>query len=203
MIKSLAIRATSMMSRGLTIALILMILPITALGQETGSSEATAIAVAYGEIAADAKFDTLAADNSELDAEALERVKQELANRGHGVDQEAPLVMLVDMILVRAEGQDQKVEVPRTGTEAPIGEGDNVFSSERSTLLNRLEVPRSGHLLRLDVSVYDRKSGLYLWRGQIFRDGLDVQIEAAAERMVPALLGHLGQTLEETKIPLE
>ncbi len=174
-----------------------------AMAQESPDGIGLASAIAYGEIPAGAEFDTLAADSSDLDAEALQRVNRELANRGHGASRDAALVMLVDMTLIRAEGQDERTLVPRTGTEAPLGEGDNLFSSERSTLLNQREIPRSGHLLRLDIAVYERKSGLYLWRGRVSRDGLDVKVEQAAQRMVSTLLEHLGETLAESEISLQ
>jgi hypothetical protein len=189
--------------KGIVAGLLLAIWATQTFAQDANSRDATASAIAYGEIAPGAAFDTLAQDDTELDANALERVNAVLAQKGHGVSREAELVMVVDMTLIRAEGQDVRTEVPRTGTDAPLGKGDNLFSSERSTMLNRREVPRSGHLLRLEVSVYERKSGLYLWRGQISRDGLDVTVEQAQAMMVPTLLEHLGRTLGETSVPLQ
>jgi len=185
-------------------ALVLVISPWSAVAQDPSNvGYGSVSAIAYGELAPGTPFDTLAAEDTDLDANALQRVNQELSERGYGISRDATLVMIVDMTLVRAEGQDDRIEVPRSGTDAPLGKGDNLYSTERSTILNYREAPRSGHLLRLDISVYDRKTGLYLWRGQISRDGLDVKVEQAEERMVPVLLEHLGRTQQAEDVPLQ
>jgi hypothetical protein len=59
-----------------------------------------------------------------------------------------------------------------------------------------------GHLMRISYEVYDRKSGLYVWRGQIERDSIEVGPDASLQQMIPALLQHFGTSLPQTEVPL-
>ncbi len=84
----------------------------------------------------------------------------------------------------------------------PLTQG-NFFDNTRGAFLSPAEPQRGGHLLRVSLSVYDRKSGLYVWRGQIERDSLDVDIDSSMQQMIPALLAHFGETLPPTAVPLK
>jgi hypothetical protein len=81
--------------------------------------------------------------------------------------------------------------------------GVNFFDNTRGAFLSPAEPQRGGHLLRVTLSVYDRKSGLYVWRGQVERDSLEVNVDSSIQQMVPALLAHFGEALTPTAIPLK
>jgi hypothetical protein len=69
--------------------------------------------------------------------------------------------------------------------------------------LTPAEPQQGGHLLRVSLSVDDRKSGLYVWGGQVERDRLNVDGDSSMQQMVPALLAHFGQSLPQTEVPLK
>ena len=96
---------------------------------------------------------------------------------------------------------DQYTNYDQSQSGEPLTRG-NLFSSENGALLSPAQPKTGGHLLRVSYEVYSRQNGLYVWRGQIERDSLGVGPDASLEQMIPALLAHLGATLEKTEIPL-
>lgn len=174
----------------------LILAPISAIAQEAPAPNVgIANATSYTAIPEGANFDTVAAQDDGLNSTALQLVKDKLVELGHGTDPAAPLVMMVQTDLVRAIDQDVRADQPAAKR--------NVFSSDDNALLSRKPVPRSGHLLRLSLAVYDRQSGLYVWRGDIARDGVEVNVDRAMSRMVPALLAQLGKSAANMEVPLE
>ena len=131
------------------------------------------------------------------------------------MSRDADYVVDVAAVLVRGVGQDAERLSPIQGStrgdeytnsdksqsDQPLTQG-NLFSSTQGALFNPQEQQRGGHLLRVSLSVYDRKSGLYVWRGQIERDSVEVDAKSSLEQMVPALLNHFGQGLPPTEVPL-
>ena len=84
-----------------------------------------------------------------------------------------------------------------------IRDRGNFFDNTRGAFLSPAEPQRGGHLLRVTLSVYDRKSGLYVWRGQIERDSVEVNVDSSIQQMVPALLAHFGEALPPTAVALK
>lgn len=153
-------------------------------------------AVAYGPIAAGSQFETQMNNDTELDQEALDLVNQALVGRGYGVDSAAPLVMVVETNLVRGQKQDD-----------PLGQAyaDNngakvqarLFSSNGNSILNPQQpIGPSDRLYRISLSVYNRASGLYIWRGSIMRNDPDLDVNKASNEMVAALIATLGRTVK-------
>lgn len=188
--------------------------------EEEASLDATAVAIAsattYTPIAAGAALDVSAAADTELAGDAVELTSGILKQNGYTISREAPYALDVIAVLVRGVGQEQ--DVPRTtqgsvrgdeytnvensSGDDPLTQG-NFFDNTRGAFLSPAEPQRGGHLLRVSLAVYDRKSGLYVWRGQIERDSLQVDIDSSMQQMVPALLAHFGQSLPPTPVPLK
>lgn len=153
-------------------------------------------AVAYAPIAAGAQFETQMNNDTELDQEALDLVNRALVGRGYGVDSAAPLVMVVETNLVRGQKQDD-----------PLGQAyaDNngakvqarLFSSNGNSLLNPQQpIGSADRLYRISLSVYNRATGLYIWRGSVMRNDPDLDVNKASNEMVSALIATLGRTVK-------
>lgn len=202
------------------VALLLGQATLTA-AQDSGqaSLDAATIAIAsatsYTPIPDGSPLDVVAAADSELATDATELTTITLKQQGYSVSREAPYVVDVAAVLVRGVGQDQESALPTQGStrgdqytnaeesaaDEPLTAG-NLFSTEQGALLTPAQPRRGGHLLRISLSVYDRKSGLYVWRGQIERDSLEVDSDSSLRQMVPALLAHFGEALPPTEVPL-
>lgn len=181
-----------------------------------GNAVAIASATTYVPIPAGAAFDVSSAVNSELASDAVELTSGTLKQQGYTISRDAPYALDVAAVLVRGIGQEQNVPRATQGTVRgdvysnaeesaaadPLTQG-NFFDNTRGAFLSPAEPQRGGHLLRVSLAVYDRKSGLYVWRGQVERDSLEVDIDSSMQQMVPALLAHFGKSLPPTAIPLK
>jgi hypothetical protein len=181
-----------------------------------GRAIAIASATTYAPIPAGAALDVSTADSSELASNAVELTSGNLKQNGFTIARDAPYALDVTAVLVRGVGQEQNVPRANQGTTRGDGytnpentvPGDsltqgNFFDNTRGAFLSPAEPQRGGHLLRVTLSVYDRKSGLYVWRGQVQRDSLEVDVDSSVQQMVPALLAHFGEALPPTAIPLK
>ena len=181
-----------------------------------GNAVAIASATTYKPIPAGAALDVSSADSSELASNAVELTSGTLKQNGYAISRDAPYALDVTAVLVRGVGQEQNK--PRANQGSTRGDGytnpentapgdsltqGNFFDNTRGAFLSPAEPQRGGHLLRVTLSVYDRKSGLYVWRGQVERDSLEVDADSSVQQMVPALLAHFGQALPATAIPLK
>jgi hypothetical protein len=181
-----------------------------------GRAVAIASATTYSPIPAGAALDVSTAASSELASNAVELTSGNLKQNGFTISRDAPYALDVTAVLVRGVGQEQNVPRANQGTTRGDGytnpentvPGDsltqgNFFDNTRGAFLSPAEPQRGGHLLRVTLSVYDRKSGLYVWRGQVQRDSLEVDVDSSMQQMVPALLAYFGEALPPTAIPLK
>jgi hypothetical protein len=181
-----------------------------------GVAVAVASATSYSPVPAGAALDVSTADSSEVSSDAVELASGTLKQSGYAISRDAPYALDVTTVLVRGVGQEQNVPRVTQGTVRGDGytnpenttPGDsltqgNFFDNTRGALLSPAEPQRGGHLLRVTLSVYDRKSGLYVWRGQVERDSLEVDVDSSIKQMLPALLAHFGETLAPTAIALK
>jgi len=187
----------------------------TAAQEDGPAAIAVASAVSYAPIPADAALDIVPATDTELANDALDLTIQALAGRGHANSREAGYVLSVDAVLLRGIGQDaglprtqegskrgdQYTNADKSPSEDPLTAG-NLFNSESGAFLSPAQPRTGGHLLRVSYEAYDRKSGLYVWRGQIERDSIGVGADASLQQMIPALLEHFGSTLPQIEVPL-
>ncbi len=156
----------------------------------------TVQAVAYSPIAEGAAFTLQANDNTALTDDTLRRVSDAVTQAGYRLEPKADLVMSVETQLVRGVRQDTPVgELSATNNEA-IVQG-KLYSSTQNSLLNpQRPITSTEGIFRITVSVYDRTSGLYVWRGTVDRSDSSMDINLASDDMVPALIGYLGKTVK-------
>jgi len=181
-----------------------------------GNAVAIVSATTYTPIPAGAALDVSSADRSQLASNAVELTSGTLKQGGYTISRDAPYALDVTAVLIRGVGQEQNV--PRANQGSTRGDGytnpentapgdsltqGNFFDNTRGAFLSPAEPQRGGHLLRVTLSVYDRKSGLYMWRGQVERDSLEVAIDSSMQQMVPALLAHFGEALPPTAVALK
>lgn len=181
-----------------------------------GNAVAVSSAISYTPIPAGAALDVSSADSSQLASNAIELTSATLKQSGYTISRDAPFALDVTAALVRGVGQEQNV--PRANQGSTRGDGytnpenaapgdsltqGNFFDNTRGAFLSPAEPQRGGHLLRVTLSVYDRKSGLYVWRGQVERDSIEVAVDSSMQQMVPALLAHFGESLPPTAVPLK
>jgi hypothetical protein len=176
---------------------------------------AIASATSYRPVPAGAALDVSTAMSSELASDAVDLTSGALQEHGYTISRDAPYALDVTAVLVRGIGQEQNAPRANQGSvrgdaysnseesaaNDPLTQG-NFYDNTRGAFLSPVEVQRGGHLLRVSLSVYDRQSGLYVWRGQVERDSLEVDVDSSMRQMVPALLAHFGQALPPTEVPL-
>lgn len=152
-------------------------------------------ATAYGPIPPGARFETQVNDDSELNQEALERVNAELTGRGYGVAGDAGLVMVIEANLVRGQKQDDplgQAHADNNGAEVQA----RLFSSTQNSLLNpKPTVGSADRIFRINLSVYDRANGLYVWRGSATRNNPDVDVSQASNEMIAELIRAVGKSV--------
>jgi hypothetical protein len=158
----------------------------------------------YQPIAAGSGFDTVVQDptnldNSSLDNTILDRVNRELVARGYHVDHNAAMVMLVDGDLVRGTSKDAVVDKIKGIGQQDDHQG-NVFSTNGNTLLTQAVPDNHPNTFRINLSIYDRGTGTYLWRGSMERGTSDLTPDKATDHMVPPLVGVIGQSAQNRSI---
>ena len=110
--------------------------------------------------------------------------------------------MLIETNLVRSEaldnplGQDSR---PVAGKDHVQVEGQvkaQLFSSTQNSLLNpQRPISSADRVYRLNLAVYDRQTGLYVWRGSATRSDPNIDIPQATSEMTAALVAALGKSL--------
>jgi hypothetical protein len=160
------------------------------------SSGAGIQAVDYAPIPAGAAFELQTNDDDELTQEALTRTNDELANRGYAAHDGAPLVMVIETDLVRGQKQDD----PLGQVHADNGEAKmqaRLFSTSQNSLLNpQRPIGTADRIYRINVSVYDRQTGLYVWRASAMRNDPNLDVSQATNEMVNALVGAVGKSVQ-------
>lgn len=150
-------------------------------------------AVGYAPIPAGSTFEIQADD--ELSQEAADRVRDELANRGYATQDQASLVMVIESDLVRGLKQDDPLgQVHADNDEAAVQA--RLFSTSQNSLLNPQQpIGSAERTYRINLSVYDRQTGLYVWRGTATRSDPNLEVAQANNEMIGALIASVGQTV--------
>ena len=153
-------------------------------------------AVDYAPIPAGSVFEVQANDDGQLTQDAVDRVQAELATHGYAAQDTAPLVMVIETNLVRGERQDDPLgQLHADNNEASVQA--RLFSTNQNSLLNpQRPIGSADRIYRINVSVYDRKSGLYVWRGSATRNDPNMDVSQASDEMIAALIGAVGKTVQ-------
>ena len=149
----------------------------------------------YAPIPAGTAFELQANDDNELTQEAVTRVKDELANHGYAAQDGAQLVMQVETNLVRGERQDDPLgQVHADNDDAAVQA--RLFSTSQNSLLNpQRPIGSPDRTYRISLAVYDRKNGLYVWRGSAMRNDPNLDVTQASNEMIAALIGAIGKSV--------
>jgi hypothetical protein len=150
-------------------------------------------AIDYAPIPAGAAFDVQADDD--LSQDAIERVQSELVNHGYAAQDQGALVMVIETDLVRGDKQDDPFgQVHANNDEAAVQA--RLFSTSQNSLLNPQQpIGSADRTYRINVSIYDRQSGLYVWRGSAMRSDPNLDLTQASNEMISALIGAVGKTI--------
>jgi hypothetical protein len=150
-------------------------------------------AVDYAPIPAGSAFEVQADDA--LSQDAVERVQAELANHGYAAADQASLVMVLESDLIRAERQDDPLgQVHADNDEAQVQA--RLFSTTQNSLLNPQQpIGSADRAYRINISIYDRNTGLYVWRGSAMRNDPNLDVVQAGNEMIGALIGAIGKTV--------
>jgi hypothetical protein len=155
--------------------------------------------VDYAPIPAGSIFEVQADD--ELSQDAIERVQAELANHGYGSQDQASLVMVIDTDLVRGEKQDDPFGQVRANNDEAEMQA-RLFSTSQNSLLNPQQpIGSAERTYRINVSIYDRNTGLYVWRGTAMRNDPNLDVDQASNEMISALIGSVGKTVAPAPQP--
>jgi hypothetical protein len=150
-------------------------------------------AVDYAPIPAGSIFELQADDD--LSQDAVERVRSELANHGYAAQEQASLVMVIETDLIRGQKQDDPFgQVRANNNEAEVNA--RLFSTSQNSLLNPQQpIGSADRTYRINVSIYDRNTGLYVWRGTAMRSDPNLDVGQASNEMISALVGAVGKTV--------
>lgn len=194
----------ALLSLPLAAALAFAALPATSLAQtdEKVVSSAVINAVAYQPIPPGAVLETQPETQSQMDEDAWRMVDGDLGGRGYTIGSEGNLVLTVATQLTSRISADQSVgEVNAKKTDP---KNAALFSTEGNTLLNpRDPVNTTDRTFRINLTVYDRSSGHYVWRGSAERADASIDPATALREMLPALLDRLGENASGVTVPLE
>ena len=153
-------------------------------------------AVDYAPVPAGSSFEVQADD--ELSQDTVERVRAELANHGYASQDQASLVMVIETDLIRGQKQDDPFgQVRANNDEATVNA--RLFSTSQNSLLNPQQpIGSADRTYRISVSIYDRNTGLYVWRGTAIRSDPNLDVDQASNEMISALVGAVGKTVTQT-----
>ncbi len=152
-------------------------------------------AVDYAPVPAGSVFEVQTNDDDELNQDMIERVQSELANHGYAAQDEASLVMVIEADLIRGEKQDDPLgQVHADNDDAAVQA--RLFSTSQNSLLNpQRPIGSPDRTYRISLAVYDRKSGLYVWRGSAMRNDPNLDVTQASNEMIAALIGAVGKSV--------
>ncbi len=174
-----------------------------ALAQESQKVESSAKidAISYQPIPPGAHLETQPDSESQMDDDAWRQVDTDLSARGYTIGGGSAYVLTLATQLTARIKSDQSVAVLTAKKSDPKNAA--LFSTEGNTLLNPNDpVNTTDRVFRVNLSVYERASGHYIWRGTVERADAAIDPATAMREMLPALLDHFGQTANGVTIPL-
>lgn len=169
--------------------------------QDPKATTATIEAVAYQPIPPGAQLQTQPETESQMDDDAWRQVDADLASRGYALGSDGNLVVTVATQLVSRLSADLSVSDVNARKSDP--KNASLFSTGGGTLLNPADpINTTDRVFRVNMTVYDRPTGHYVWRGTAQRGDANVDPATAMREMLPALLDHFGETTSGVTIPI-
>ncbi len=151
-------------------------------------------AVAYRPVPDGVTLQVRSRGDSDLDLKAKLAVERSLADSGYVFSADAALILTVDTAT-----EVENVETGAFGsTQMTQDEAEitfNVWSSQQSSILQGRRTGVTGRMqYRIEMTVYSRVNGQYLWRGTVTAATGPAGAHAATGPMVERLLESLGET---------
>jgi hypothetical protein len=185
----------------LRLAVLAMILALAAGAGWAQDGDIAISAVAYSPVPDQAAIRVETHGTSELDDRTKRAAIDVLQGQGRLAEDDAPFILA--LTTTRFGGaSDQPLlgqfEASESGAEIQF----NIWSTQQDSLMERHRVVGSDETqVRIDISVYDRATGRYAWRGTAAAVTTLAGAEATVGPMVERLLGFLGQTANEGAAP--
>jgi hypothetical protein len=151
------------------------------------------IATAYDEVPAAASFEIRMADDSELSYEIEQLVQANLQRRGYGLAAGSPLVLTVTTERTEPSA-DSPWPMQLGASKGGLRMRLFLFGTNSSGLLQDRSEPTAGEY-RVSLSVHDRRTRGYLWRGTATTCQCGQGILASSREMVPALVAAIGRSV--------
>lgn len=172
-----------------------------ALAQEKLTSTAKIDAISYQPIPPGAHLETQPDSQSQMDDDAWRQVDSDLAGRGFTISNDGAYVVTVSTQLVSRLHSDRSVATVNAQKSDPKNAA--LFSTEGNTLLNPNDpVNTIDRIFRVSLTVYERASGHYVWRGNVERADATIEPATAMREMLPALLDRFGETAKDIEVPI-
>jgi hypothetical protein len=175
--------------------------PAAGQGTEAKITTATIETIAYQPIPHGAQLLTQPDTQSEMDDEAWRQADAALRARGYSLGNDGNIVVTIATQLVSRLTTDRAVRDVNAAESDP--RKANLFSTVGGTLLNPAPINMTDRVFRVSMTVYDRPSGHYIWRGTAERGDAAVDPSTAMRIMLPALLEHFGETASGLIIPIK
>lgn len=150
-------------------------------------------ATAYEQIPADAIFDLEPADNSELTYQVERLVRTSLQRRGYRLGDDSPLVLTIVTEATEA-GADTPWPMQLGASKGGLRMRLFLFGPNSSGLLQDGRKPTAGEY-RISLSVHDRWTRGYLWRGMATACQCGQGMLASSREMVPVLVEAIGRSV--------
>jgi hypothetical protein len=164
-------------------------------------SSAKIDAVSYQPIPPGAHLETQPESQSQMDDDAWRQLDADLSSRGYTLGGEGAYVVTIATQLTSRLKSDQSVGTVNAERSDPKNAA--LFSTEGNTLLNPNDpVNTTDRAFRVNLTVYERASGHYIWRGTVERADAAIDPSTAMREMLPALLDHFGETASGVEVPL-
>lgn len=157
--------------------------------------------VAYAPIPPGARIVTQPETQGEMDDTAWRLANDDLAARGYQVGNDGDLVFTVETQLVDRLSTDQSQQALVAGSA--VAEGMQYSTNEQTLLNPEAPLNRNDRIFRVNVTVYDRTNGSFLWRGTVERSSAEVDPSTALKLMLPALLDHFGESASGVAVPMQ
>lgn len=138
-------------------------------------------------------------DDSDLNLRVEKVVKEALLQRGYTVSAEGGYTLTFETReIANLETGDSMGEL-LLSTREGVRMHMNLWSSTRDSLLSRKRSNPATQVrvLRLDMSLWDTRKEAYVWQGQALAEARSVDHFRVYRGMVPFLLDHLGDSVEQ------
>jgi hypothetical protein len=158
-------------------------------------------AVAYSPVPDQAAIQVETNGTSGLNDRATQTVLDVLRSQNYAVVDDAPFVLTLTTTRIGGP-TDQPLLGQFDASESGAEIRFNIWSTQQDSLIERRRVIGSDETqVRIDISLYDRATGRYAWRGTAAAVTALAGAEATVGPMVERLLGFLGQTANEGAAP--